>query len=249
MKKTSNISKLNDLIDLIEVSCSKEKCDELRDLLTKHQTNEDVLDGARLFLEDHNFNVDALIHFLNTDKTIVVISAKSLHHKLIPYYAAASIFAIAIVCYLYFQNYVYHSTIKVYTISDNSLPVFASSTKPNTAKNKMINAYKTGEAELGLQYFNQLQGMNTTIDDTTKYVAALLYLENKEYDDAMGLFEQINKDNLSPKVTYFTSLALLHLGKKEEAKLLLINISKTNDAFLVEQANKILGNDLFFVNP
>lgn len=245
MKSSTNISKLNNLISSIESRCPKDQVDVLKELLAKQELTGDALDGIMLFLQDHDFNIPALITFLNKERQPLLTVRKGKAQKTYYYYAAAIILAIAVFGIYFIRDQNYHNKIEGYTLIDNSLPVFASSVQSNTERNKLINAYKTGDTKVGIKHFEQIQKVDQSINDTTLYVAALLYLKNEDFKNSINLFEKMDDGILIEKATYFKSIGLLHLRKKQEAKLHLQKITNTKDDYLNKQVKTLLNSELF----
>lgn len=245
MKNNTNITKLNNLISSLESRCPKDQVDVLKELLAKQELTDDALDGVRLFLQDHDFNIPALIAFLNKERQPILTLRKGKAQKIYYYYAAAIILAIAVFGIYFIRDQNYHNKIKGYTLTDNSLPVFASSEQSNTESYKLINAYKTGDTKVGIKYFEQIQKVDSSINDTTLYVAALLYLKNEDFKNSINLFEKMDNEILTEKSTYFKSIGLLHLRRQQEAKLHLQKIANTKDVYLNKQVKTLLNSEIF----
>lgn len=245
LKSNTNISNLNNLISSLDSFCPKDQIDELKELLAKQELSDDALDGIMLFLKDHHFDIPALVTFLEKEHMPMLSIHKRKTQKINYLYAAAIILAIAMFGFYFIRDQNYHNKIKGYTLTDNSLPVFASSEQSNTESYKLINAYKTGDTKLGIQQFEQIQKVNQPINDTTLYIAALLYLKNEDFENSISLFEKIDDEFLTEKVTYFKSIGLLHLRKQQEAKLHLQKITNTKDDYLNKQVKTLLNSELF----
>jgi hypothetical protein len=228
----------------LESTCSQEEKQAMMRRIELHKDEHEYLDGAWLFLQDHNNDFTALKKFLSS--TTVLNHAKTNKHaRTLKYAGAAAILLVLILGKLSYNKWIYQTTLKEFVFTDNSIAVFATSTNDALQKDALINAYKTENTKQGIEIFEKLDSNNYT--DTLSYIAGLLYLNNKEYSKSIAQFKRIHTTSMyRNKAMYFMSIDLIYLNKKEEAKVMLRSIQTEDDEYLSAKTSSLLNEVLIW---
>ena len=228
----------------IDNACSQEEKQALMSRIEQHKDKHEYLDGAWLFLQDHNNDFTALKKFLASSTVLNYTKINKRTHKL-KYASAAAIVLFLFLGKFSYDKWMYKTTLKDYTFEDNSIAVFATGTNNALQKDALINAYKTENTKQGIELFEKINSNNYT--DTLSYIAGLLYLNNKEYSKSIAQFKRIQKASIyATKAQYFMAIDLIYLNKKVEAKDILKNIQTEDDEYLSAKTNSLLNEALIW---
>lgn len=186
--------------------------------------------GARDFLEDNNYNFDALREFvLPQDIPAPKAQKISRHVRPLFYRTAAAAAILAVLAYggYSLQKAQRHREMTQKVFYEPGLPVFAG-LGGDRIFHEMMTSFRLQESEEGLRYIDtleQLYGRN----DTLSYFAGWLHYFEKDYTGAAQRFEEVAHDSSSvyhEKSELMTAAALLLDGKKEAARVRLEAILK-----------------------
>ena len=228
----------------LESTCSQEEKQAMMRRIELHKDEHEYLDGAWLFLQDHNNDFTALKKFL-ASTTALNYAKTNKHARTRKYAGAAAILLVLILGKLSYNKWIYQTTLKEFVFADNSIAVFATSTNNALQKDALINAYKTENTKQGIELFEKLDSNNYT--DTLSYIAGLLYLNNKEYSKSIVQLRRIHSTSIyRNKAMYFMSIDLIYLNKKEEAKDILRSIQTEDDEYLSIKTTSLLNEVLIW---
>ncbi len=228
----------------LESTCSQEEKQAMMRRIELHKDEHEYLDGAWLFLQDHNNDFTALKKFL-ASTTVLNYTETNKHDRTLKYAGAAAILLVLILGKLSYNKWIYQTTLIEFVFADNSIAVFATSTNNALQKDALINAYKTENIKQGIEIFEKLDSNNHT--DTLSYIAGLLYLNNKEYSKSIAQFKRIHTTSMyRNKAMYFMSIDLIYLNKKEEAKVMLRSIQTEDDEYLSAKTTSLLNEVLIW---
>ena len=225
---------------------------EIKNRLKMTTPSDEAMLGARDFLEDHDYDFDALRSFLKHDvdapATQLRFRGTPISRQLIYRISAAAVVMIGL---LYggwrFQGNQRHQRMSQAIFYEPGLPVFAG-LGGDKIFHEMMTSFRLEESEQGLRYIDTLEQLYGK-SDTLSYYAGWFNYFNKDYPEAAERFEALATDSTS---IYFEKSALMCAaascleGRKEKARKLLINIISTPGHAYTAEAKTMLKDRLWF---
>ena len=211
--------------------------------LRNTEINDDALLGAKMILEDNNWDYSVLKkHFSKAETRIdtIVNNEKKALKSRTNYLKYVAIFVsfIAIGTYFLMQN---NKTIDNYYIEEPGLPNLMSNEKINDW-NRLMQFYKTKQNQSAFDYIQQME-LTKPKNDSIYYFKAIIAYDLKKYNIAEDCF--LNVVNNKQSEFYYDAefrlgFALFKNKNIEEAKKLFEKIKNENENPFAEEANTIL---------
>ena len=203
--------------------------------------------GARDFLEDSNYNFDALRSFVfPMDQPVHRTSETKRLIPAIVYRASAA--AVLTAAMLYggwsLRTDYRHRQVTDRIFYEPGLPVFAG-LGGERIFHEMMTSFRLQESAEGLRYIDtleQLYGRN----DTLSYYAGWLHYYDKNYAGAAQRFDEVGKDSASiyfEKSELMTAAALYLEGRLEEARSRLEEIMRNHGHGYRNEAEGLLNSN------
>jgi hypothetical protein len=225
---------------------------EIKNRLKLTTPSDEAMLGARDFLEDHDYDFDALRTFLKHDvdvpATQVRFRGTPISRQLIYRISAAAVVMIAL---LYggwrFQGNQRHQRMSQAIFYEPGLPVFAG-LGGDKIFHEMMTSFRLEESEQGLRYIDTL-AQRYGKSDTLSYYAGWFNYFNKDYLEAANRFESLATDSTS---IYFEKSALMCAaaycleGRRDKAKELLDKIMSTTGHAYSAEAKALLEDHRFW---
>ena len=215
----------------------------LKKRLELYTPSDEVLSGAVKFLQDHDYDFDALYNF--TEKPINLSVTQKQHSKIINFkklaVAASILFVSVLAIWFSFFNNQSEKIINKAIINEPGLPVFAS-VQGNKEFHELMSAFRMKDAAGGLNYYRSLL-KKEPLNDTLNYFGGWLYYMNHQPDSAILAFEKVNQvasEIYEQKADYMLAICLYLNNKKTEARQHFENIVKDNSNPYKENALKLL---------
>ena len=194
---------------------------------------DEAISGTIKFLEDHNYDFDALHQFL--ENPIILSNSKKKYPATIGFKklsVAATILILLTTSVWFYINR--ETTKKIMTkaiFHEPGLPVFASM-QGNKEFHELMSAYKMQDTKTGLGYYYALISKEP-MNDTLNYFGGWLFYLNDQPDSAALNFNKVTEIKSAiyqQKAQYMLAVCLYLKGEKTESKLLFENIiqDKTN---------------------
>jgi len=203
--------------------------------------------GARDFLEDNDYDFDALRNFVFP--TDLPVHRTSETKRLIPaivYRASAA--AILLAAMLYggwsIRTDQRHRQVTDRIFYEPGLPVFAG-LGGERIFHEMMTSFRLQESAEGLRYIDTLEQMYGR-NDTLSYFAGWLHYFDKDYAGAAQRFEEVGKDSASiyfEKSELMTAAALYLDGRLQEARTRLEEILRQQGHGYRKEAEELLNSN------
>lgn len=241
----SNLMQLNKKITVEEIkrfsqikNRSKKDEKEMYSSICALASENEELEGIKLFLEDNDYNFDSLALFLSPNPIFAMNSNGNKFEMSWIKYAAIFIFiSIGIIVYNTISSK--HSThVKQHMFKDNGFYVTAGEEDIDPLV-KVINQYRQNDFSGALKLLNN---KNTIINkDTLHYVCGLLHLNEGNYEEAASELGKVNNNSLRDKTNYFLALSYLHQKKFNQAKLILVKtLESSEDSYIKQKCDSVL---------
>lgn len=204
--------------------------------------------GARDFLEDNDYDFDALRAFVMPQvQTLAIPPTKA--RRLYPVFyrtaAAASILAALIYGGSSLQKEQRHREMTAKVFYEPGFPVFAG-LGGDRVFHEMMTSFRLQESAEGLRYIDTLE-QRYGRSDTLSYFAGWLHYFDKDYAGAAQRFNEVAQNFGSvyhEKSELMTAAALLLDGKKEEARIRLEEIlRKSGHGYRKEAEGMLISNE------
>ena len=224
---------LEEIIAASKPGVSAEHRASIKNKLAGYIPAGEALAGAVKFLEDHNYDFDALYQFL--EDPIILSNSKKKYPTTISFkkmsVAAAILILLTTSVWFYINR---ESPKKIMTkaiFHEPGLPVFAS-VQGNKEFHELMSAYKMQDTKTGLRYYYVLISKEP-MNDTLNYFGGWLFYLNDQPDSAVLTFKKVTEtksETYQQKAQYMQAICLYLKGEKTESKLLFENIiqDKTN---------------------
>lgn len=223
-----------DLLKAMAPDASEGQREEMKNRLKMTTPSEESVLGVRDFLEDNNYDFDALRNFLGIDPSVIsrpelsaIPSSRTAVPILIRVTAAAALIAAIFLGGGMFRSELRHRRMTETVFYEPGLPVFAG-LGGDRLFHEMMTSFRLQESVEGLRYIDtleQLYGQN----DTLSYYAGWLHYFDKRYTDAAHRFDEVNRHDSSvyfDKSELMSAAALCLVGRKLLARTRLDGIMK-----------------------
>lgn len=203
------------------VDATPELREEITARLKISTPSDEAVLGARDFLEDNDYNFDALRYFvLPQDHPVAEPPATSspLRPQVYRIAAAAAILAALVYGGSTLEKEQRHQELTKKVFYEPGLPVFAG-LGGDRLFHEMMTSFRLQESAEGLRYIDtleQLYGRN----DTLSYYAGWLHYFDRDYTGAARRFEEVTQESGSvyhQKSELMAAAALMLDGRKEES--------------------------------
>ncbi len=199
------------------------------DYIQSNQFDEDDLMGLKLFLEDTNYDVDALKKFI-TVKSLQTHSKKT-KASLSYYKIAASLILLFGISYFVYTNSNKTNSLSSFMIEDAGFKVWMSSSSSRVDLLNGMNYYRNENYKEALPYFSKLPK-----NDTALYYSGISSIHLNRLSDAELFFNKIpNKSIYKNKSLYYLSLSYLFNYKETEGLELLNHTTFTDSIFIIKK--------------
>lgn len=245
LEKQHTCPSLEEIIAAAKPEASAEIRTAIKTRLKYCVDSDEVLAGAIKFLEDHNYDFDALHQFLampvtffnNTKKSSEIINIKK-------FSVAAAIFIIlGGVGWFYFFRQTPAKIVSNSVIYEPGLPVFAS-IQGNREFHELMSAFRMKDAKTGLSHYHSLI-RKELLNDTLMYFGGWLYFLNDQEDSAALNFKKVTEIKsgiFQNKAQYMQAICLYLSNKKDESKQIFENIKRDKTNPYREKAISLLLN-------
>jgi hypothetical protein len=205
---------------------------EMKNRLKMTTPSDEAVLGARDFLEDHDYDFDALRDFLGLDMKALELLPTSRRIPTSRMFYRISGAAVLLFALLYggwrLQGNQRHRLMTRTIFYEPGLPVFAG-LGGDRIFHEMMTSFRLEESEPGLKYIDTLE-QRYGRSDTLSYYAGWFHYFRKDYPEAASRFELILEDSTS---VYFEKSMLMSAAthclqaRKDKAKELLNKIIQT----------------------
>lgn len=232
----SNCPSLEEILAAAEPGAPQDLRDAVRQRLQQYLPQDEALDGAIRFLQDHDYDFDALHEFLEAPfsgtrshtRTVRLQPAKLLG-------MAAIVAGIVLASWYYITQFQPNRQLAAAAFYEPGLPVYAGIGQQKMFQ-EMMSAYRGGETEEGLRLYRQL-ATKQPLNDTLQYFGGWLYYQCQQPDSAAMLFQQVtalSSEAFGYKAEYMQAISLYLCGKRSQARLQLEQIAaRPNHAFAI----------------
>lgn len=233
---------LEQLLQSLENDFDEQERELMLTELRNSTPTDDALLGAKLILEQNNWNYTVLKNTLiKAERRIENLVHTNSIQKSKPNYLkyAAIIVPIALLSG-YFINKTNTNSIDQYYIKEVGLSSLMSNNKTNW--DELMQLYKSKQFEKAFTLTYKIQ-VQKSENDTINYFQAIIAYELKKYDMAKDGFEKVTKNKLSTfynDAEYRLGFALKHLHKNNESKHQFETVKANNNNPYSEEANKVL---------
>jgi hypothetical protein len=203
------------------------------DYIQSNQFDEDDLMGLKLFLEDTNYDVDALQKFIAV-KPLQTHSKKT-KASLTYYKIAASLILLFGISYFIYNNSNKTNSLSSFMIEDAGFKVWMSSSSSRVDLLNGMNYYRSENYTEALPYFSKLVN-----NDTALYYSGISSIQLNRLPDAELFFNNIPSESIyKNKSLYYLSLCYVFNHKEKEGLQLLYATSFKDSVFLAKK-NELL---------
>ena len=233
-------------LQLLLQSLENDFDDQERELILNELRNsaptEDAMLGAKLILEQNNWDYKALKNtFLKAERRIENLVHTNSTQKSKPNYLkyAAIIVPVALLSG-YFLNKANTDSIDQYYIKEAGLPNLMSTEKTNWEE--LMQLYKSNQFEKAFTLTDKIK-VQKPENDTLNYLQAIIAYELKKYSIAKDGFEKVTKNKQSTfynDAEYRLGFALKYLNQNQESKHQFETVKANNNNPYSVEANKIL---------
>ena len=214
---------LEEIIKASKPDASTELRDAIKTRIQVCDPDDEIVAGAKNFLEDHSYDFDAMNSFLESPAFFSIRKKKpavlTTIYKLS--IAAVFLFVLAGAAWFYFLRETPEEIINKAVFYEPGLPVFAS-VQGDKEFHELMSAYRLKDAKSGLNYYHSLV-IKEPLNDTLNYFGGWLYFQNKQPDSAALSFEKttlIKNGTYQHKAEYMQAICLYLSNKKDKAKLI-----------------------------
>lgn len=235
-----------DLQKAMAPDASEGQREEMKNRLKMTTPSDESVLGARDFLEDNDYDFDALRKFVfPQDQPVNRMTDTKRTIPSIIYRASVAAVLLAAMAYggWNLRTEYRHRQVTEEIFYEPGLPVFAG-LGGDKIFHEMMTSFRLKESAEGLRYIDtleQLYGRN----DTLSYFAGWLHYFDKDYAGAAQRFEEVGKDSASiyfEKSELMTAAALYLDGRKQEARVRLEAILKREEHGYRKEAEGLLAN-------
>lgn len=207
----------------------------LIDDILKYEGNDEVVLGAKMFLENNETDLRKMRTTISAIKTNKRISLIKFPIK--SYALAASVIIIFSISLLFLYNSGDKKSELI--IYEEGMPVFMGQGNQQSI-NEFMNLYRLGEYEKAKLLGASLTKVN--ISDTINYFMGCCCIYTEEYENALKYLNQINKPpaKFELGLKYQKAFAYSMSGNKDAAKIILEQLKKNPDQIHKEKINKFL---------
>ena len=229
--KNTNPPTIEEVIAACNPGVSSEVRTSLKLKLHSSFPKDEALLGAIRFLEDTDYDFDALYEFLNVPIDLSIKKApSSSNFKQALAIAASIILILGIVWSVFYKNSV-EKEIAEAAFYEPGPPVFATIGGEKDF-HEMMSAYRMQDAEAGLKFYHKLIKKGPQ-NDTLNYFGGWLYFINKQPDSAaihFGITEKMIKGNYYYKAQFMEAISFYLDKQKSLSKQLFerIKIEKSS---------------------
>lgn len=241
--KHINHPTLEEIMAAAKPGFSMEERAVLKKRLELYTPSDEVLSGAVKFLQDHDYDFDALYNFIEKPVNLSIMQKQ--HSKIISFkklaVAASILFVSVLAIWFSFFNNQSQKIISKAIINEPGLPVFAS-VQGNKEFHELMSAFRMKDAAGGLNYYRSML-KKEPLNDTLNYFGGWLYYMNHQPDSAALAFKKVNQATsqmYQQKADYMLAICLYLGNKKTEARQYFENIIKEDSNPYKENALKLL---------
>ncbi len=201
--------------------------------IQSNQFEEDDLMGLKLFLENTNYDLDALQVFIS-EAPLKIKTHKSKSYFMC-YKIAASLIVLIGISYFIYTNSNKTNSLESFMIEDAGFKVCMSATSSHVDLLNGMNYYRHKNYGEALPYFSKLAN-----NDTALYFSGISYMQLNQLSDAELLFNKIPSESIyKNKSLYYLSLCYV-FNHKEKEGLSLLHETSFKDSVFVTRKNKLL---------
>ena len=245
LEKQHTCPSLEEIIAAAKPEASAEIRTAIKTRLKFCMDSDEVLAGAIKFLEDHNYDFDALHQFLEMPVTFFDNKKKSPGIIIIKRFSVAAAIFIILggVGWFYFFRQTPAKIVSNSVIYEPGLPVFAS-IQGNREFHELMSAFRMKDAITGLGYYHSLI-RKELLNDTLFYFGGWLYFLNEQEDSAALNFKKVTEIQsgiFQNKAEYMQAICLYLSNKKDESKQIFENIKRDKTNPYREKAISLLLN-------
>lgn len=238
----NNYITLKILLQSLENDFDKQERELIFNKLKNSTPADDALLGAKLILEQNNWNYKVLKNALTkTEMRIENLATKKPTQKSKFNYLkyAAVLIPIALITG-YFINQSSKGSIDQYYIKESGLPSLMTAKKTNW--DELMQLYKSNQFEKAFALSEKIQ-IQKPKNDTINYFQAVIAYNLKKYAVAKDGFEKVTKNKQSTfynDAEFRLGFALKHLSQNQESKLQFEMVKANNNNPYSDEAVKVL---------
>lgn len=219
--------------------------EEMKVRLKMTTSSDEAVLGARDFLEDHQYDFDALRQFISPEQTEhkdLTSKSPRLYFPLIYKISAAA----AIIAALFYGSMLLESERRHRQMTETifyepGLPVFAG-LGGDRIFHEMMTCFRLQESAEGLRYIDTLE-QQYGHNDTLSYYAGWLHYFDRDYAGAARRFEEVTQHPGSiyhEKSELMTAAALCLEGRRKESRSKLLDIQRKSGHAYQKEAMGLL---------
>jgi hypothetical protein len=203
------------------------------EFIKSNNFDEDDLMGLKLFLENNDFDIDALKTFISIEP-LKIRSKKT--YSIYKIYKVAAIFLLLMgVGYIIKLSSCKNQNLENYMVEDAGFKVWMGDNGNPIDLINGMSYYKNKEYVEALSYFSKTQN-----NDTAFYYSGISCMQLNKLNEAETFFSKVpNSSVYSNNSSYYLSLCYLYNNQKEKG-LELLNKTQFNDAVFTEKRTTIL---------
>ncbi len=203
------------------------------DYIKSTDFEEDDLIGLKLFLENNNYEVDALKNFVNPKPLVIKVKKGNAINNLLKM-AAMLILLITVGYFIKISNSK-NSGLETYMIEDAGFKVWMSASCSHVDLINGMNYYRNKNYDKALSYFSKLPK-----SDTTNYYTGISLMKLNKLNEAEVFLINVSDESVyKNKSMYYLSVCYLFNNKKDEA-LKLLHATRFLDSILEGKRQQIL---------
>lgn len=234
---------LEEILAAAEPGASEQIRASVKQRLQAYLPQDEALDGAIRFLQDHAFDFDALHDFLAVSFKHSAARPKQMKRKSnsSALLIAASTLLVVFSSWYYLVRFKPDQTMAGAAIYEPGLPVYAG-VGDSKAFNEMMSAYRSGDAAVGLPLFRELLKTEAN-NDTLTYFGGWLYYLKGQTDSAAKLFGSVSASHSSTyadEAGYMQAISVYLNGQRSYARQLLQLIADDEKNKFAMQAKQAL---------
>ncbi|MBP6181421.1 hypothetical protein [Flavobacterium sp.] len=234
----NNYITLKLLLQSLENDFDKQERELIFNKLKNSTPADDALLGAKLILEQNNWDYKVLKNALTkTEMRIENLANKKSKSNYLKY--AAILIPIALITG-YFINQSSKGSIDQYYIKEAGLPSLMTAKKTNW--DELMQLYKSNQFEKAFALSEKIQ-IQKPKNDTINYFQAVIAYNLKKYTVAKDGFEKVTKNNQSifyNEAEFRLGFALKYLSLNQESKLQFEMVKANNNNPYSDEAVKVL---------
>jgi hypothetical protein len=201
--------------------------------IQSNQFEADDLMGLKLFLENTNYDVDALKKF--TAVKLLQTHSNKTKGNFTYYKIAASLILLFGISYFVYTNSNKTHSLEPFMIEDAGFKVWMSATNSRVDLQNGMNYYRHKNYTEALPYFSKLAN-----NDTALYYSGISSIHLNHLADAEIFFNNIPSESIyKNKSLYYLSLCYI-FNHKEKEGLQLLNATSFKDSVFVAKKNELL---------